>query len=161
MLQHHPARHEPDAHIPPIPRPPLLPRAPRAKHSPYDLRRIKSRDLIDTVLSRAELLPEPDAALLCAVYDRGLSVSNLALTTNADVRALRKRVRVLVARVMDPSFAYIAHHAPSWPEAPRQVATLCLLQGLTVREAAARLSVSCHTVRRNLDAVRALTEIAR
>lgn len=160
MLHHHTTRHEPDAHTPPQSRPPR-PHPPHSKPSPYDLRRIKSRDLIDTVLARAALLPEPDAALLRAVYDRGLSVANLALTTHADVRALRKRVRVLVARVMDPSFLHVARHAPSWPEVRRQVATLCLLQGLTVREAAARLSVSCHTVRRNLDAVRALTEIAR
>ncbi len=164
MLHHHarPEPTHPTGHSNPA-SPPNASRSRSARPhpSPFDLRRIKSRDLIDAILARAEHLPEADAALLRAVYDRGLSVANLALTTNADARALRKRVRSLVARVMDPTFMFITTHAAAWPEVRRRVSTLCLIQGLSVREAAARLSVSDYTVRKNLLAVRTLTESAR
>lgn len=74
------------------------------------------------------------------------------------VRSLRRRLRRLVSRVTSRRFVGVMRQRDGWSPTRRRVATACVLEGLTMREASARLGVSYHVVRRHMDAVAALCD---
>lgn len=71
-------------------------------------------------------------------------------------RTLRRRVRLLASRLMEPKFVFVMREMRDWPTARRAVAEAVVLHGLSLREAAAALSMSLHAVRREHAAVHAL-----
>jgi DNA-directed RNA polymerase specialized sigma24 family protein len=71
-------------------------------------------------------------------------------------RALRRRVRQLAARLLEPKFVFVMREMRDWPTSRRAVAEAVVLHGLSLREAAAALSMSLHAVRREHAAVHAL-----
>lgn len=85
-------------------------------------------------------------------------------------RTLRYRVRRVVRRMLTPEYQAVARWMAleklgsaasawnGWGPTRRRVAICCGLHGLSLREAAADLNISLHTVRRHWDAVRALID---
>lgn len=128
-----------------------------------DLRRKHQRELIDRLVVRACSLPPTDRALIEAVFLRGKSVSSIAspeLPNSAATRRLRRRLHILCRRLESPLFTLVLAQATRWSATRRKVATACVLHGRSIRHAAAELGLSLHTVRRNLDAIRALADAA-
>lgn len=123
-----------------------------------DLRRRRQRDMVEHLLDRAACLPPDDLALLRAVYADGRTAVELAALMRCDARALRRRIRRLVERLLSPRFLFVLRHRDGWSATRKRVATACVLHGRSLREAAAELRLSLHTVRRHLDAVNALFE---
>jgi len=127
---------------------------------PLDLRRRDRQDAARRISSLADWLPPADAALLHAVYSAGQSVTELARIAGLSPPALRRRVRRLAARVLSEKFLFVARHLGGWPPTRRRVARLCVLEGVSMREAARRLGLSLHTVRKHCHAIDALFEAA-
>lgn len=124
-------------------------------------------ELADTLVARSAFLPEDDAALVRAVYRDGLEVKVAAALIRRPVSSVSHRLRRLVARMSSPRFAWCLRQlerqasgraAPheAWNADRQRVATLCLLQGRTLRDTARRTALSVHHVRRHLAALEAL-----
>lgn len=131
-----------------------------APGGPLDLRRGVRRDLAEVLMSRATLLSELDRYLVQGVFRDGRPLTELAALWEGDgpgprptPKALRRRLRRLVERVLSPRFEFVAAHRHRWPPTRRRVATACVLHGLSCREAADKLRLSIHLVRRHMDAV--------
>jgi len=132
--------------------------APPTPPATVDLRRRDTREWAETIASRAEhLLPE-DRALVRAVFGDGMDAKRVARLQGEPSRTVRRRVRSLAARVLSPEFEFVLARRDAWPRTRRLVATACVVQGRTLREAASHLQMSLHAVRRQMDAVRALMD---
>ncbi len=123
-----------------------------------DLRRKRRRDLVERIVERADLLAPSDRALVHAHYRDGRSVVEIASLGGGSPRSLRRRLKRLVERELDPLFTFVARSRTSWSHTRRRVATSLMLEGRSMRETGERLGLSLHTVRRHHDAVRALFE---
>ncbi len=127
---------------------------PRATSNPKDnpdLRRRRQGEMVHLILLRAQELAPEDAALLRSVYADSLPVSRVAAlirSRGTDVRTstLRRRLKSLTTRVLSPRFVFVMRHRRDWPPPMRRVAASCLLQGRTLRQAAADLRMSRHNV---------------
>lgn len=125
-----------------------------------DLRRRRDAAQADAIARRSDLLTPEDGALLRAVFEQGVSMRQLAAMRNESVRRVRNRVRTLATRSLSARFEFVMRRREDWPPTRRRVASACVLRGLTMREAAAELKVSLHSVRRHMDAINALCEQA-
>jgi DNA-directed RNA polymerase specialized sigma24 family protein len=134
--------------------------APAPRERSIDLRRAQSRALAEQIVRRADFLPPHDRQLLLAVYSQGNTAVDLARLMRQDPRALRRRIRRLVRRVLSSRFCYVASHKDEWTTSRRRVAIACVLQGCSLRLASKELGLSLHAVRRHFDAVLALCEAA-
>ncbi|MEL7473142.1 MAG: hypothetical protein AAGK04_07480 [Planctomycetota bacterium] len=126
-----------------------------------DLRRRRRRELTEALLERSSRLPDEERALIEAVYREGRPVVEIARLRGESPRPLRRRVRRLVERVMSERFGFVARRVAEWTPNRRRVAEACVLHGCSLREAAERLRLSLHAVRRHSDAVQALFEAER
>ncbi len=125
-----------------------------------DLRRRRCRSMVQELLDRAQFLDGPDQRLIEGIYREGLSVSQIAALTGADVRSVRRRRRRLVRRMSDPLFQFVAGHLEELSPTRRRVARSCVLQGASMRAATKQLRLSLHAVRRHCDAIRAMSEVS-
>jgi len=130
-------------------------------HLASDLRRKRTPGLIERVVERAALLPDDDRALLLAVYRDATPARTIAALRGVDPRRIRRRVRALVQRVLSPSFEFVLAHAGEWPRTRKRVAVAIVIEGRSLREAAERLGVTIHTVRRHIEAIRLLERASR
>lgn len=73
-----------------------------------DLRRRHARSMVEQLVELTAALPDPDRALMLAVYRDGRTVTDLAPLLGEPPPAIRRRVRALVKRVMSPPFRYVA-----------------------------------------------------
>jgi transposase len=121
-----------------------------------DLRRRKGRELADYLLACAQVATTDDRELLKAVYAEGMTAAQVARLSGAAPRTVRRRVRRVVQRCLDPRFAFVMRERDRWPSTRRRVATACVLQGRTLRGAARHLRTSLHCVRKEMNVIDAL-----
>ena len=124
----------------------------------WDLRRKRRREVVERIVERAELICPGDRSLVLAYYRDGQSASDIAQLAGEPVRSLRRKLRRIVQRVLSPRFEFVATRIHTWTPTRRRVASACVLEGRTLREASARLGLSLHSVRRHHDAVQAMFE---
>lgn len=123
-----------------------------------DLRRRRRSDLAELIVDRSAWLMPEDRALVCAVYRDGLTAAEVAKLRGEPARHVRRRLRRLVLRVLSKRYEFVMRRREQWPPTRRRVATVCVLQGRTMRETASHLRLSLHTVRGQMAAVAALEE---
>lgn len=121
-----------------------------------DLRRKRTRDLAETVADNAQWASPDDRAIIQAIYRDGLTAQQVAHLRNESPRRLRARVRRIVARLVSERFRFVLRSRDQWPPMRRKVAGACILQGLSMREAARFLQLTLHQVRREMDIIHAL-----
>jgi hypothetical protein len=126
-----------------------------------DLRRRQTKSLARHILERAAILAPAERHLLEATFHDGLSCALLAAQLGREPRGLRREVRALTRRVLDPRFAFVAALAPRWRPTRRRVAEAVFLRGLSLRKAARELGMSLYSVRLHRDAVQSVFEGAR
>lgn len=135
-----------------------------------DRRRRAWRELSKAISTRIEPLPPADAALLRAVFEQDMTITQVCVAAHGSShgtdlepikRRLRYRVRQLVARVFSPGYAFIQQHEHQIPPDLQPVARLCVLQGQKQRDASVQLNLSLYETRRRLIAVYALIDAAR
>ncbi len=130
---------------------------PRAA-GPMDLRRQRQRALVECILARAaELMPD-DRAVLTEVLGTQRSVAAVARRQNRCAMTLRRRVKLLIRHVLSPRFVFVLQERPNWPARRRAVATLCVLQMRSMREATRRLGLTHYQVRHEFWAIDALVK---
>lgn len=112
-----------------------------------DLRRKKRADLTDELVTRAKWLPPQERELIRTVYEYGRPVSDLAPLLAVNPRTLRRRCKKAVSRALSDEYVFVLHHRDRWPGMLARVATMCIIEGKSLRTAAAELGVPFHTVR--------------
>lgn len=120
--------------------------------------RHRHRDHIERLVQYAQYLPPTDRALLCSVYERGLSTTELARVMGTRPRAIRARLQRLLARLDSPTFRYVLQARHNWPPRTRQIAEALFIHGQTQRTTAAKLQTTVHQIRRESDRIRAIAE---
>lgn len=125
-----------------------------------DLRRTRSRGFVAEVARQAQHLPPTERALLLQVFSEGKTVAEIAKERGEPPRRLARRIKRLTSRVLDPRYRYVTEHRQSWRPTRRKVAGACVIEGLSIREAAAKLRLSPYTVRKQREAIDALFESA-
>lgn len=105
---------------------------------------------------RLEYLSEEERAILRSVIVDQRAVKDIAPLTGHSARVVRRRVNRAILRVLGPRFAFVLERRGSWTPTRRHVATLCFINGRSVRDAAQELGVSLHAVRRHREAIEAL-----
>lgn len=123
-----------------------------------DLRRLRVREWAEELVARANHLPGPDRALIYAVYDTGLPISQIAAKNGHAARTLRRRVRALASRMASPEYRFVARQRRRWTQIRRAVGTTCFLNGKSQRDAAKELNISLYTVRKHHAAIVAQCE---
>ncbi len=121
-----------------------------------DLRKRPDPGLVELILIRAEFLPPKDRSLLHAYFERGVASADLARLEGCAPRSIRRRVRILAQRVLDPTFVFVMRHIETFTSTRRQVAQLVYLHGRSRREVARMLALGLHTVRRHCIAIEEL-----
>jgi DNA-directed RNA polymerase specialized sigma24 family protein len=112
------------------------------------------------VLDRAEHLAPEERRLIEALYAEGLAMSRVAALAGVTPQAMRRRISRIAARSMSPEFTFVAARCAGWRGTRRAVGRACMLHGLSQREAARRLGLSLHVVRRQCFTIRGMLEDA-
>ena len=123
-----------------------------------DLRRRGARASAERILARSQYLPREERWLVHAVFEDGWTIRRLAELCGTHPRMMSKRLARIVARAQSPEFGFVALRLKSWGKTRRAVGRLCVLEGLSQREAARRLGLSVHVVRRHFLAIRGMIE---
>ena len=134
-----------------------------------DLRRRRRRETVELILNRSAYLPDRDRLLIEGVFGEGHSVTELSALTGEAPRTLRRRVRRIVQRMVGvgqvgagrgggDKFLFVVRHMDNWAPTRRRVAEVCVLEGLSLRQAADRLGLSLYAVRRHHEAINAQLE---
>lgn len=131
-------------------------RGPAAFAGVIDRRRRGVREQADRLIAGAIWLLPSDRALVLAVYRDGVRASDAAAVAGVDARGIRRRLRRLCARVLSDEFWRVVRGRDGWSHERRRIATACVLQGRSKREAARFLQLSLHRVRREMAIVEAL-----
>ena len=140
---------------------------------PADLRRKRRRAFADRMLALSVHLPDHDRTLIEASFRDSLRVVELAALvcvrapTDTQVRAMRRRIRMLVRRLLNPRFEFVVRalaNAEGIPRAPwsplrARVAREFYLHGRTMRAIAADTRESFYSIRRHRDAIEALFDM--
>jgi len=122
-----------------------------------DLRRRRTRELAEVLVRSRWALPD-DRALIEAIYRDNLTAAHIASLRDESPRAVRRRVRAVAAQLLSPRFTVVLHERERWPARRRRVATACVLQGRTLREAARHLNLTLHTVRTEMAVINAVCD---
>lgn len=140
---------------------------------PADLRRKRRRAFADRLLALSIYLPDHDRTLIEASYRDSLRVVELASLihgqspTDTQIRAMRRRIRVLVRRLLNPRFEFVLRalvnaegiaRAP-WSPLRARVAREFFLEGRPMRAIASGARVSFYLIRRHRDAVEGLFDM--
>ena len=119
------------------------------------------RDAAERLLDYADYLGGADRALLRAIFDRGLTAAEFARAMKQPPRTVRQRVQRLVELVGSGRFQFVMRNRYAWTRARRQVAESIFLRRLTQRRTAARLGLSLHQVRQEVERIQTLYEYQR
>ena len=122
--------------------------------------RVDRRDTVEQMLHYAEYLAPSDHALLRAVYDRGLSVTEFARAAGCSPQFAQGRLRRLINRINSDAFQFTIRNMRHWPARRRDVANATILHGRSMRDAAKTLGISVHQVRQQLQDIRVLSRNA-
>lgn len=125
-----------------------------------DLRRKKRAEMASELVTRAKWLPAEERELIRTVYEHGRPVSELAPLLCVSPRTLRRRCRKAVSRALSDEYIFVLRNRDRWPEMLARVATMCIIEGKSLRTAAASLNISFHTARRYRTLVVGMLEAA-
>jgi len=114
---------------------------------------------VERMLQWSRHLPKKDREIIDAAFCRGLSGHVAAGLFGCSAAAYRRRLRRLLRRMRDPNFQFIVRHEALLPHTLRRTARLVFVHGMPLRQAADRLNVPLHELRRRVDTVRALAAI--
>ena len=114
----------------------------------FDLRRTRAKNFPASLLTWADFLDPMDRAILVSIFRDGQRLKTVAATASMSADSLRKRVRRLLDRVVDPDFQAIARHLGQFPPQHAEIARRCILYGHSVARVATDLRLAPAEVRR-------------
>lgn len=95
----------------------------------------------------ADALAPTDRALIRWAYADGKPLAELAAVHRVTPRSMSRRIRRLSRRCESPEFGFVLARLRSWEPPLALVARACVLEGRSLRTAAATLGMSAHQVR--------------
>ncbi|MEM8756505.1 MAG: hypothetical protein AAGF47_01820 [Planctomycetota bacterium] len=129
----------------------------RAPATP-DLRRRRTRAQAERISLRADVLDPPERRLIRDLFEDGRPCSAIARELGQNPRSIRRRVRSITRRLLDPRFEFVLTKADAWRPTRRRVAHEHFIRGHSLRETAEQLGLSLYIVRQHRDAIEALFE---
>lgn len=123
-----------------------------------DMRRSRTSDLVRAVAKHADHLPPKERALIQQVFVDGTPINRLAQTRGEEPRRLARRVKSITKRLLDPRFKYVTENKAAWRPTRQRVASACIVEGLSMREASEKLKLSPYTIRKHREAIDAMFE---
>ena len=111
---------------------------------------------VDRVLARADWLAEPDRALIDTALRQGRPATEIARLSRAKPETVRRRIRRLVAVLLDPRVTFLLAHHHAWPAQRTALARALYIERLSTTAAADRLGLTYHTARRQREALDAM-----
>ena len=118
--------------------------------------RLPNRERIEQLLARASYLPELDRLLFEQSLQAHMTHQKLAVLHQVSVHALRRKLCRIRQTLQDPCFLVAAQWSQRIPPAMRDLARGHFVEGLTLRQCAARHSQSLHRVRQAVTMVRSV-----
>lgn len=122
-------------------------------------RRLLGRQAADRLCARASYLPAGDRLVIEQVYQRGLSVTEVARLRGTSPRRMQRRVARLLCRMRQPAFAFVAERGDLLPREVRATARRVVLSGMSLRRTAEATGQTLHQVRQHMRTVQALARI--
>jgi hypothetical protein len=122
------------------------------------LRRTARRDIAAAIARASDYLRPSERALAKAFFEDGRSATEIARLAAVEPRSIRRRVQRLAARVTSDRFVFTLRHLATINKTRRRVAAACILNGLSLRQAADELGLPIHIVRDHVLAVNAMLE---
>ncbi len=126
-----------------------------------DLRRRLSPGMAERIVIRLEFLPDQERELLRSVFVDHRPMRELAPLVGSSERSLRRRIKRAVSRLLGARFSFVLEHRGAWTPTRRRIATLHYIDGMSVRQTAAKAGLSFHAVRRHRDAIEAIFDAAQ
>ena len=117
--------------------------------------------LVETIKRHGWALAPRDLALLETVVVNAQPARPSCVMLGISESTGRRRVRVLTAHLKSFEFQFVAQHASKWPQRETLVAQCCVMRGLSITAAAARLKLKPGTVRQVRSRILARIEGAR
>jgi DNA-directed RNA polymerase specialized sigma24 family protein len=102
-----------------------------------------------------------DRTLVRWAYGDGKTITELAVVHRVSPRAMSRRLSRLVERCESVEFKFVIARIGAWEGPMKAVAQACVIEGRSVRAAAAHLNMSIHTVRALRTAVLAMASGAQ
>lgn len=129
----------------------------RSPTAPLGVRGPGAASRADQLANLADFLPPNERQLIRCLFSEGQTLIEVAALLNQPKESVRRRLHRLTRRMSAPEFAFVALRRDSWPPRLRAVACACVLEGKSLRVAAAELSMSVHAVRCMRDHILAMS----
>lgn len=114
-----------------------------------DLRRTEASFAQDEVTLWADFRADTDRAVLHSIFLHNMQIRSIAAAGRTSADTLRKRIRRLLQRITSTEFQFIAKNLAVLPPPTKAIAQLCILQGFSISEAAAKLRLTPNYVRQH------------
>ncbi|MEO1534142.1 MAG: hypothetical protein AAFS11_01085 [Planctomycetota bacterium] len=124
----------------------------------FDLRRRQSRAQTDELRQRARFLDRGEQRLLADLFEAGLPCSTIAAELGRDPRTVRRQIRGITKRLLDPRFEFVTERAETWQPTRRRIAECLYVHGKCLRKTAQQVGTTLYNVRRHRDAIEAMFE---
>lgn len=120
-------------------------------------RRTGQRTHSDQVLSLAAYLRPQERFLIEQVFEHGLRLSDIAGQLGKCRSTVQYHVKQLLRRMGSPLFRFMVVHNDTLNATLKRTGSKVILQGYSLRDAAASLGLSLHTVRCHIQSIQALS----
>jgi len=117
------------------------------------------RRRIHEILALSHYLPKYEQTLIQQVYEEGLPVARLAHLYQQPPRMMKRRIDLIVKRMSNKLFRFVAMHEDTLPIEVRPTARHVVLQGMSLRRAAKKSGRSLHVIRQHMNTVRATARL--
>jgi len=117
------------------------------------------RSRIEELLALAEYLPPKDRVLIEHVLGKGMPVSRIAKLYQRSPRQLYRQANVIIKRMSDKMFRFVAIHMNTLPLETRPTAKYVILHGLRQRQTAEITGTTLHHVRKHMNTIQATARL--
>jgi hypothetical protein len=121
--------------------------------------RQSKRRQIEEVLALAEYLPQTDRILVEQLLGHGQPVAKLAKLYRMPPRQLQRRADMLIKRLSNKLFKFVAIQPKALPIEVRPIARQVVLHGISMRKTAQISGLSLHKVRQYMNTVQATARL--
>jgi len=123
-------------------------------------RRTGRRVSVEAILHRAQLLPRVPRAIVCAFYDAGVPVKELAMLHHTTPLKMWRCLNHWRDTISDPAFLMAAKFRDRLPHELELLAQAHWIEGRPLREIAAKRKATLHEVRKKLARARSMLLLA-
>lgn len=110
-------------------------------------------------LALAEYLPPRDRVLIEHILGKGMPVAKIAALYQRPARQLHRQANVILKRMSNKMFRFVAIHMNTLPLETRPTAKYAILHGRSLRQTAELTGTTLHHVRRHMNTIQATARL--